>query len=193
MAQQERPSSKATEQIKFAGDFDTGLTAAEKLEAAVKFDDLVQSTLFQFAESTSNYSHDAMIPNGCSSKLSLSVPQEDGSFVSVSVESTSLDNGTKRREIFIQEIYENRGRGFHNYYIEDNQVLRYDNANPVISSNNSSTALSVEGIRQNIAAVRTERENSRLEQQMGLNRQPVGVDEINKLAELLESAKPRFR
>ena len=34
-------------------------------------------------------------------------------------------------------------------------------------------------------------ENDKLEQQMGLNRQPVGVDEINKLAKLLESAEPR--
>ena len=32
-------------------------------------------------------------------------------------------------------------------------------------------------------------ENGKLEQQMGLNRQPVGVEEINKLAELLESAE----
>ena len=34
-------------------------------------------------------------------------------------------------------------------------------------------------------------ENYKLEQQMGLNRQPVGVDEINKLAKLLESAELR--
>ena len=34
-------------------------------------------------------------------------------------------------------------------------------------------------------------ENDKLEQQMGLNRQPVGVEEISKLAELLESAEPR--
>ena len=34
-------------------------------------------------------------------------------------------------------------------------------------------------------------ENDKLEQQMGLNRQPVGVDEISKLAKLLESAEPR--
>ena len=39
---------------------------------------------------------------------------------------------------------------------------------------------------------RNEIENDKLEeQQMGLNRQPVGVDEINKLAKLLESAEPR--
>ena len=38
---------------------------------------------------------------------------------------------------------------------------------------------------------KNEIENDKLEQQMGLNRQPVGVEEISKLAELLESAKPR--
>ena len=38
---------------------------------------------------------------------------------------------------------------------------------------------------------KNEIENDKLEQQMGLNRQPVGVDEISKLAKLLESAEPR--
>ena len=47
--------------------------------------------------------------------------------------------------------------------------------------------LSIEGLKRNIATLKNEIENDKLEQQMGLNRQPVGVDEINKLAELLES------
>ena len=38
---------------------------------------------------------------------------------------------------------------------------------------------------------KNEIENSKLEQQMGLNRQPVGVEEISKLAKLLEYAEPR--
>ena len=52
-------------------------------------------------------------------------------------------------------------------------------------------SISIEGIKRALDECRNEIENSKLEQQMGLNRQPVGVEEISKLAELLESAKPR--
>lgn len=38
---------------------------------------------------------------------------------------------------------------------------------------------------------KNEIENDKLEQQMGLNRQPVGVEEVHNLAKLLESAEPR--
>ena len=192
MTQHEQPKSKAAEQMQFAGDFDTGLTMDEKLEAAVKFDDLVQSTLFRFAKFTDNFNHNAVSGDGSLSSLLLAIPQEDGSFVSVAVESKSLDDGTKRRKIVIQEMYDNRGRGLHRYYIEDDQVLRYDNIRQAVLSDGLSTVLSAEGLRRNIAIVKNEAKNSELEQQMGINKQPVGVDEISKLAELLESAQPRF-
>ena len=52
-------------------------------------------------------------------------------------------------------------------------------------------SISIKGMKRALDMCRNEVENCKLEQQMGLNRQPVGVEEINKLAKLLESARPR--
>ena len=80
----------------------------------------------------------------------------------------------------------------HDYYIEDDQVLRYDD-NIAERSRELKRVLRPEGIIiiRMVDRCNNEIENDKLEQQMGLNCQPVGVDEISKLAELLESAKPR--
>ena len=52
-------------------------------------------------------------------------------------------------------------------------------------------SISIKGMKRALDMCRNEVENRKLEQQMGLNSQPVGVEEINKLAKLLESAEPR--
>ena len=41
--------SRAAERMQFAGNFEPNLSDAEKMEAAAKFDDVVQSTLLRFA------------------------------------------------------------------------------------------------------------------------------------------------
>ena len=89
-----------------------------------------------------------------------------------------------------------RDRETHRYYIEDDQVLRYDGNIAERSRKlggvlRPEKSISIEGIKRALDMCRNEIENDKLEQQMGLNRQPVGVEEISKLAELLESAKPR--
>ena len=110
------------------------------------------------------------------------------------LESALLDSGDKKRFMSITESDE-RDKETHHYYIEDDQVLRYDSnlaerpreLREVLRPE----SISIEGIKRALDECRNEIENSKLEQQMGLNRQPVGVEEISKLAELLESAKPR--
>lgn len=186
-------SSEAAKQMEFAKGFNPELTTEEKLKAAVELDDLVQSTLLRFAGDAKTYDHTVSIDR-VQSSVYLEIPQKDGSYVLVSVESALLDNGDKKRSIRITEL-DKRDKEMHDYYIEDDQVLRYDGniaerpreLRKVLRPE----SISIEGIKRALDECRNEIENSKLEQQMGLNRQPVGVEEISKLAELLESAKPR--
>lgn len=187
-------SSEAAKQMEFAEGFNPELTTEEKIRAAVEFDDLVQSTLLRFAGDAKTYDH-TVLEDRVESIIPLEIPQEDGSYVLVSVESALLDNGDKKRSIRITESDE-RDKEMHNYYIEDDQVLRYDNnlaerPGELRGALRPEESISIEGIKRMIDECKNEIENDKLEQQMGLNRQPVGVEEISKLAELLESAKPR--
>ena len=183
-------SSEAAKQMEFAEGFDPELTTGEKLWAAAKFNDLVQSTLLRFAGDAKTYDH-TVLKDGIKSRISLEIPQEDGSRVSVKVESALLDSGDEKRSILIMEWNEG-SKETHDYYIEDDQVFRYDD-NIAERSRELKRVLRPEGIIiiRMVDRCNDEIENDKLEQQMGLNRQPVGVDEINKLAELLESTEPR--
>ena len=187
-------SSEAAKQMEFAEGFNPELTTEEKLQAAVEFDDLVQSTLLSFAGDAKTYDH-TVFTDRVESSVYLEIPQEDGSRVLVSVESATLDNGDEKRFISITES-DGRDKETHHYYIEDGQVLRYDNnlaerSRKLGGALRPEESISIEGIKRMIDEYKNEIENDKLEQQMGLNRQPVGVDEISKLAKLLESARPR--
>lgn len=183
-------SSEAAKQMEFAEGFNLELTTEEKLRAAKEFDDLVQLTLLRFAGDAETYDHTESMDR-VESQVLLEIPQKDGSYILVSVESALFDNGDKERSISIMEWDEGR-KETHDYYIEDDQVLRYDD-NLAERSRELRGALRPEGIiiMRMVDKCNNEIENDKLEQQMGLNRQPVGVEEINKLAKLLESAEPR--
>ena len=170
-------SSEAAKQMEFAEGFNLELTTEEKLRAAKEFDDLVQLTLLRFAGDAETYNH-TLSMDRVESQVLLEIPQKDGSYIWVMVESALLDNGYKERSISITELNEG-SKETHDYYIEDDQVLRYDDN------------IAKRSRECMIDEYKNEIENDKLEQQMGLNRQPVGVDEISKLAKLLESAKPR--
>ncbi len=182
-------SSEAAKQMEFAEGFNPELTTEEKIRAAVEFDDLVQSTLLSFAGDAKTYDH-TVFTDRVESSILLEIPQEDGSRVSVKVESALLDSGDEKRFISITES-DGRDKETHHYYIEDDQVLRYDD-NIAERSRELKRVLRPEGIIiiRMVDRCNDEIENDKLEQQMGLNRQPVGVEEISKLAELLESAEP---
>ena len=187
-------NSEAAEQMKFAEGFDPELTTEEKLQAAAEFGDLVCLTLLRFAGDAKTYDH-TVVTDGIKSSILLEIPQEDGSCVLVEVESATLDNGDEERSIRIIEL-DGGDKERHHYYIEDDQVLRYDDnlaerSRGLRGALRPEESISIEGIRRALDMCRNEVENYKLEQQMGLNRQPVGVEEIGKLAELLESAEPR--
>ena len=187
-------SSEAAKQMEFAEGFNPELPDKEKLRAAKEFDGLVQSTLLRFAGNAKTYDH-TVLEDRVESIIPLEIPQEDGSYVLVSVESALLDNGDKKRSIRITES-DGRDKETHDYYIEDGQVLRYDNnlaerSRKLGGALRPEESISIEGIKRMIDEYKNEIENDKLEQQMGLNRQPVGVEEISKLAKLLESAEPR--
>ena len=184
-------SSEAAKQMEFAAEgFNPELTTEEKLRAAKEFDDLVQLTLLRFAGDAETYNH-TLSMDRVESQVLLEIPQKDGSYILVSVESALLDNGDKERSISITELDEG-SKETHDYYIEDDQVLRYDD-NIAKRSRELKRVLRSEVIiiMHMVDRCNDEIENDKLEQQMGLNRQPVGVEEIHKLAKLLESAEPR--
>ena len=187
-------NSEAAKQMEFAEGFNPELTTEEKLQAAAEFGDLVWLTLLRFAGDAKTYDH-TVVTDGIKSSILLEIPQEDGSCVLVEVESATLDNGDEERSIRIIEL-DGGDKERHHYYIEDDQVLRYDDnlaerSRELRGALRPEESISIEGIRRALDMCRNEVENYKLEQQMGLNRQPVGVEEIGKLAELLESAEPR--
>ena len=183
-------SSEAAKQMEFAEGFNSELTTKEKLQAAAEFDDLVWLTLLRFAGDAETYDHTESMDR-VKSQVLLEIPQKDGSYILVSVESALLDNGDKERSISIMEWNEGI-KETHDYYIEDDQVFRYDD-NIAERSRELKRVLRPEGIIiiRMVDRCNDEIENDKLEQQMGLNRQPVGVEEVHKLAKLLESAEPR--
>ena len=95
-------SSEAAKQMEFAEGFNLELTTEEKLRAAKEFDDLVQLTLLRFAGDAETYDHTESMDR-VKSQVLLEIPQKDGSYVLVSVESALLDNGDKERSISIME------------------------------------------------------------------------------------------
>lgn len=153
--------SQAAEQMTFAADFNRNLSDQEKREAATKLDDLVGSTLEKFQDQVNDWSYfEANEDIDEVLSLPLEVPQEDRSSVDIVVKSTLSTDGIRSREIRVQEFKGIRGGKCHRYYIEGGQALRFDE------------------------------DLSKSERTPGINHQPVGVDEIDKLAELLESADP---
>ena len=187
-------SSEAAKRMEFAEGSDPELTTEEKIRAAKKFGDLVLSTFLRFAGDAKTYDH-IVVPDGIKSSVPLEIPQEDGSRVLVKVESATLDNGDEERSV---RIIESAGgdKENHHYYIEDDQVLRYDDNVAELSRELSGVlrpeeSISIKGMKRALDMCRNEVENRKLEQQMGLNSQPVGVEEMSKLAKLLESAEPR--
>ena len=187
-------NSEAAKQMGFAEGFNPELTTEEKIRAAAEFEGLVLSTFLRFAGDAKTYDH-TVLEDGIESSILLEIPQKDGSSVLAEVESATLDNGDEERSVRIIEL-DGGDKERHHYYIEDDQVLRYDDnlaerSRKLMGEMRPEENISIEGIKRALDMCRNEVENDKLEQQMGLNRQPVGVDEISKLAKLLESAEPR--
>ena len=152
MEMPDNANSENTNQIEPAKGFNPELTTEEKLQAAVEFDDSVQSILLRFNEYIVCDSYIMSFPNMVTeSRLLLSIQHTDDSMLVIEVWKALLNDGFKIIDIsFMYGDKENR----HEYYINDDSFVvkcdYYDDYN---------------------------------------NPKSVGVEEISKLAELLESAE----
>ena len=165
-------SSEAAKQMKSVAEgFNPELTTEEKIRAAAEFEGLVLSTFLRFAGDAITYDH-IVVPDGIKSSVPLEIPQEDGSRVLVKVESATLDNGDEERSV---RIIESAGgdKESHHYYIEDDQVLRYDDNVAELSRELSGVlrpeeSISIKGMKRALDMCRNEVENCKLEQQIGV-------------------------
>jgi len=152
MEMSDNVNGEITNQIEPAERLNPELPTKEKLEAAAKFDGLVQSTLLRFKEDVVYDKYIMLFPNMVTeSRLLLSIQHTDDFMLVIEVWKALLNDGFKIIDIsFMCGDKENR----HEYYINDDSFVvkcdYYDDYN---------------------------------------NPKSVGVEEISKLAELLESAE----
>lgn len=164
----------------------------------------------QYADKVEVYDHTVFLDSK-EAHLSLNVPFDDSSSLSVGVYSSSVDSGVNKLDIILQEIdSDGYGHRLSRYHIEtgnneDGIVRRYDNnrINPSDESLQFKSQSQSERIsksedlatllkhnEERIAYLENEIQNNALEREMGLNDQPIGVEELEKLTDLLTQAVP---
>lgn len=133
--------------------------------------------------------------------LPLEVQAKDGSKLALTIESkgTEVSDHSNPFSISLQEIdEEGYGRRYVRYELQrdEKSVIRYDLIDTYKREQVARCAgdweegdVSIEGLERNIRRMKNEIENDKLEQQLGLNRQPVGLSEIAGLADLVGNAK----
>lgn len=169
------------------------------MEAAYKLSALVDDLLLRFAGDVRIHDH-SVVPDGRRASLSLCVPLEDGNKISVIVNSSSKDDGTGYKNIFLDNHR-------YQYCVKSHEeALRHDRnmdiANVDVSESvmlpfGSKTSTGDRAVYEAIikeslnglARSRNDLENQRLERKLGVNDQPVDPDEIGRLAQLLEGAE----
>ena len=154
------------------------LTDAEKMEAAYRLSALVDDLLLRFADSV--YVNKFDYPgsnNGRDSSLGLRLPLGDDDELAIQVGSYSNDKEDMRKYIMLDN-------GRYRYHMESqDEVLRYDLNTDVARDNFKSS------LEDDMARLENDMKNQQLEKQLGVNDQPVGPGEIDKLAQLLEGAE----
>lgn len=163
----------------------------------------------QYADKVGVYDHTVFLDSK-QAHLSLNVPFDDSSSLSVGVGSLSKDSGVNKLDIILQEIgSDGYGHRLSRYHIEtgnneDGIVRRFDNdkINPsdkslrfkskskYESEESEDPATLLKRSEERIARLKNEIQNDALEREMGLNDQPIGVDELGKLTDLLTQAVP---
>lgn len=167
------------------------LTDAEKMEAAYKLSALVDDLLLRFADSV--YVNKFDYPgsnNGRDSSLGLRLPLGDDDELTIQVGSYSNDKEDMRKYIMLDN-------GRYRYHMESqDEVLRYDlNTDAVESVAPLPSRIRISGdnlrsrLEDDMASLDNDIKNQQLEKQLGVNDQPVGPYEIDKLAQLLEGAE----
>lgn len=180
------------------------LDDAEKSLATQELGDLVEGTLFKFPEAVRVY--DGLVdPDKVEAGLLLKSPSDDdGSYVTISVGSSSLKSDADKKdcEITIQRVDGDwRGREAYRYYVEDGDCARrFDAGDPfqkprfeaddIPLSSYSNPWEMIARTEDAIQVLKNDLKNAQLEQDMGVNYQPVGTEEIAALRELIGSAEP---
>ena len=169
------------------------LTDAEKMEAAYKLSALVDDLLLRFADSV--YVNKFDYPgsnNGRDSSLGLRLPLGDDDELTIQVGSYSNDKEDMRKYIMLDN-------GRYRYHMESqDEVLRYDlNTDAVerVAPLPSPSRIRISGdnlrsrLEDDMARLDNDIKNQQLERRLGVNDQPVGPYEIDKLTQLLEGAE----
>lgn len=187
----------AATQMEFTQDIRRDLSDAEKLAAAARFRDLVQGVLFRFADKARVHDH-TLLADRVEAKVSLIIPQGDGSNIDIYVSSATRDSGECDSIIETYERYDGRAHGYHRYYIEEDTVLRHDvedlsrlqGMDGTERPHQDDDHAMLQYVEGRIADHKNALENQSLEKDMGINDQPVGLTETDKLGQLLEIAEP---
>ena len=169
------------------------LTDAEKMEAAYRLSALVDDLLLRFADSVYVYKFDYPgSNNGRDSSLGLRLPLGDDDELTIQVGSYSNDKEDMRKYIMLDN-------GRYRYHMESqDEVLRYDLNTDAVESvaplpSPSRIRISGDNLRSRLeddmARLDNDIKNQQLERRLGVNDQPVGPGEIDKLAQLLEGAE----
>lgn len=163
------PKSSDYDQPRLIDDTTQGIDEERQLEPAVRFNQVIQSTLYRFSDYV-NRDKKPDRSESFSSKLDLTIPQEGKPPLSVHIESTIFADKKTKRQISVQEWREDGiTAAFKRYRQKGDDVLQCD------VDDMSKRASLLSGSESEIS-----------EQVID---QSVGIDEINKLAELLESAE----
>lgn len=176
------------------------LTDAEKLEAGKKLRELVDEILLRFHGDVKEY-NGTIIQGEKQLSILLEVPV-GGEVVLAAVKSSYREKeGATSAEIHITEQQNGRDSRRYRYHIDpetDYEVLRYDiddargyarMAEHTLKRIDFRSDTALTDINFNISALKNALENQRLEKQMGVNDQPVGPEEIDKLRHFLEDAR----
>lgn len=151
---------------------------------------LVDDLLLKFADHTKIDDHTDMKV----AVLQLKIPLDDNEKISISVESHSYDGGSMRKLIFLTD---NKSYTKHRYHMESrDEVLRYDQdaSEPgeidlILADIHNSDTIDENALKSFMARTENASRNQQLEKQLGVNDQPIGPDEIDKLTQLLEGAE----
>ena len=165
------------------------LADSEKLEAARKLSALVDGLLLQFADAVEIDDYVDMRV----AVLRLAIPLENDKRVSASVESYLYNDRSMRKQIFLVNASHHTT---HQYHMEHHdEVLRYDQDTSIpgelaviLARIYALETIDGEELTKIMDGMNNISNNKKLERQLGVNDQPIGPDEIDKLARLLGSA-----
>jgi len=160
------------------------LSESEKKEVAARFQAIIDKTLMENINSDSAYVGTDI------ATLLLTHELEVNRIVSIAISKQTHTNGQTSNSIVVHRIVGLIGRGGSHYSLdkETGVVIRHDIVDLPLDEAYMDTLENLEGKRgseQQEAKLRNTLANLALEKEMGLNDQPVTLEEINKLVRII--------